>query len=138
KLTGIFLVGPVTSCRRLQNFNYNEAVQQRLRAKNPDLARFRIIPPSSIDIRPCDDWDQSIRCADIRNPSTPSDLPAAILERVRNVMISRNQSPGRRPGQQPYPRIVAVDVKRTREDVFLIKQTSSGQFPYESFRPLRI
>ncbi len=56
------------------------------------------------------------------NPSTPSDLPTAVLERVRNVAIRRNQSPRRRPGQQPCPRIVVVDVERTREDVFLIKK----------------
>ena len=94
--------------------------------RSPSLG---VVPQHSISISTGHDGNDSVGRAYIRNPPAPLNLSLAVLERIRDATIGRNQARGCCPEYQPPLRVIPVDVKGTGENFLLIKQDIENQLP---------
>src|ERR1044071_6480284 len=83
----IFLVRPVAPKYFLQDPGYYQSIQQRLRSKHPDLARFRIIPPGAVNVCTTHDGNQGESRTNIGTPAPPLPLPTAVFKRILDMRI---------------------------------------------------
>src|SRR3954468_14293796 len=76
----ISFVGTIAAENLFRDADNDDAVEQSLGAEDSDFAALGIVAPRAIDIRACNDRQDRVGSADVRNAASPADLAFAVVE----------------------------------------------------------